>query len=78
MKDAPSPKEVEALQASIRGPERVRSRGKQLYVTYPEGVGRSKLTLPIIERRLDSRGTGRNWNTVLKLATLARDDHPAG
>lgn len=29
------------------------------------------LTTAVIERKLGSRGTGRNWNTVLKLAALA-------
>jgi uncharacterized protein (DUF1697 family) len=61
---------VEALQAAIRGPEIVRSDGKQVYVVYPAGIGRSKLTSILIEQKLGSRGTGRNWNTVLKLAAL--------
>ena len=38
------------------------------YVTYPHGVGRSKLTTAALERRLGARATGRNWNTVLKIA----------
>jgi uncharacterized protein (DUF1697 family) len=38
---------------------------------YPDGIGRSRLTNRVIETKLDTRGTGRNWNTVLKLAELA-------
>ena len=45
--------------------------GRQAYLVYPDGVGRSKLTVGVIERWLGSRGTGRNWNTVLKLQALA-------
>ena len=40
MKRAPKPADVATLQAAIRGPELVRSHGKQLYVVYPAGVGR--------------------------------------
>jgi uncharacterized protein (DUF1697 family) len=62
---------VQALQAAITGRERVRADGRQAYLVYPDGVGRSRLTNALIERKLGSRGTGRNWNTVLKLAALA-------
>jgi len=70
LKAAPAKKDVQTLEAAIRGPETVRAIGKQLYITYPAGIGRSKLTLPLIESKLGTRGTGRNWNTVLKLAAL--------
>jgi uncharacterized protein (DUF1697 family) len=72
LKTAPPAKKVEALQAAIEGPEIVRGDGKQLYVVYPTGIGRSKLTGALIEKKLDSRGTARNWNTVLKLLELCR------
>lgn len=39
-----------------------------LYLCYPEGSGASKLSGATIERKLKVRGTGRNWNTVGKLA----------
>jgi uncharacterized protein (DUF1697 family) len=42
-----------------------------LYVVYPDGIGPSKLTGGVIDRALATRGTARNWNTVLKLAALA-------
>ncbi|HEV2750911.1 MAG TPA: DUF1697 domain-containing protein [Gemmatimonadales bacterium] len=70
LKDAPDVKSVKALQAAITGPEVVRAVGKHLYVIYPDGVGRSRLTNAVIEKRLGTRGTGRNWNTVLKLGGL--------
>ena len=40
------------------------------YIVYPNGIGRSRLTNTLIERTLGTRGTGRNWNTVLKLGGL--------
>jgi uncharacterized protein (DUF1697 family) len=72
LKTAPPAKKGDELQTAIRGPEIIRLDGKQLYVVYPAGIGQSKLTGTLIENRLGSRGTGRNWNTVLKLAALCR------
>jgi uncharacterized protein (DUF1697 family) len=71
LKAAPPEASVKALRAAIKGREIVRVAGKQLYVVYPDGIGRSKLTNKLIEDKLGTRGTGRNWNTVLKLAELA-------
>ncbi len=70
-KDPCAVKQVSALEAAIVGPERLRAIGRQLYVVYPDGMGRSKLTNVLIEKTLAMRGTARNWNTVLKLAAAA-------
>jgi uncharacterized protein (DUF1697 family) len=72
LKGAPKAKDVRALEAAIEGPERIRSAGKHLYAVYPAGIGRSKLTHILIEKKLGLRGTGRNWNTILKLAALCK------
>jgi uncharacterized protein (DUF1697 family) len=61
---------VAALIDGHSGPETIHHRGQELYITYPEGMGRSKLTNTVIERTLTVISTGRNWNTVNKL--LAR------
>ena len=61
---------VKTLRAAIRGRETIEAIGKHLYVIYPDGVGKSKFTHGLIERVLGTRATGRNWNTVLKLAAL--------
>ena len=71
LKDAPSATPVKALQQAITGPEVVAAAGKHLYIVYPDGIGRSRLTNAVIDKQLGTRGTGRNWNTVLKLAALA-------
>jgi uncharacterized protein (DUF1697 family) len=68
LKSVPKPSAVTALGAALRGPEVLRARGRELYIVYPDGVGRSKLTGALIEKKLATRGTARNWNTVLKLA----------
>ena len=55
LKSAPKADDVEALRSSIQGPEVIRADGKQLYIVYPEGIGRSKLTGTLIEKRLGTR-----------------------
>ena len=71
LRDAPSPRDVGALQAAIKGREVVKADGRHAYITYPDGQGRSRLTNAIIEKALGTTGTARNWNTVVKLAALA-------
>jgi uncharacterized protein (DUF1697 family) len=65
---ATNPRDVDALQASIGGPEVLRAHNRHLYIVYPTGIGRSRLTNALLERILGTRATARNWNTVLKLA----------
>jgi uncharacterized protein (DUF1697 family) len=71
LKDAPGVRDVRALQAAITG-QIVRAEGRQAYIVYPAGIGRSRLTNSLIERKLGTRGTGRNWNTVVRLGALAK------
>ena len=71
LKDAPDRERVDALCAAITGPELVEANGRQLYAVYPDGIGDSRLTVALIEKHLGTRATGRNWNTVVKLAALA-------
>ncbi len=71
LKDPTTAKRVEALQAAITGPEVVRAAKTHVYITYPAGIGTSRLTNAMIDKALGTRGTGRNWNTVLKLGALA-------
>jgi uncharacterized protein (DUF1697 family) len=70
LKDVPEKASVKALQAAIVGPELVRADGRHLYIVFPDGMGSSRLTTALIERTLRTRGTARNWNTVLKLQSL--------
>ena len=73
LKRAPPPAAVKALQDAIVGRETVKAVGRQLYAIYPDGQGRSKLTGALMERKLGTRVTGRNWNTVLKLLDALGD-----
>lgn len=67
----PSTDAQNALRAAYAGPEPMHFAGRELYVHYGEGMGRSKLTNALIEKKLGMRGTARNWNTVAKLLDAA-------
>lgn len=71
LKRSPEPERFQALQRAITGPEIVRIVGREAYVVYPVDIGHSRLTSTLIENTLGVRGTGRNWNTALKLDALA-------
>ncbi len=68
---APDGGAADRLATILTGPEKAALSGADLFLTYPEGIGRSKLTIQRIEKQLGVIGTGRNWNTVTKLAALA-------
>jgi uncharacterized protein (DUF1697 family) len=70
LKAAPPASALTALREAIAGSEKVALDGRALYIHYPDGAGRSKLTNVLIEKKLGTRGTARNWNTVLKIAAL--------
>jgi uncharacterized protein (DUF1697 family) len=73
LKAAPERTAVAALQAAIQGPETIAAVGRELFIAYPDGIGDSKLTNAVVERRLGVRGTARNWNTATKLGAMLED-----
>jgi uncharacterized protein (DUF1697 family) len=62
----------EKLLAMKAEPEELRIEGRELYIYYPNGMARPKLTWPIIEKTLKTSGTARNWNTVTKLLEIGQ------
>ncbi|HSL69150.1 MAG TPA: DUF1697 domain-containing protein [Longimicrobiales bacterium] len=73
LKREPDDAQATALKKAIVGREVAQVKGRQAYIVYPDGIGRSKLTNAIIEKALGTRGTARNWNTVLKLSALVQE-----
>lgn len=53
---------------STPGREIVTVAGREVYIYYPDGMGRSKLKLP----KAAATGTVRNLNTISKLVELSR------
>jgi uncharacterized protein (DUF1697 family) len=52
-------------------PEEMHIIGREVYIYFLNGQGRSKLPWPKIERALGTSGTGRNWNSVTKMLEMA-------
>ena len=69
MKDGVKPGAVDALRALAVGDERVEQVGDDLFFWHPDGIGRSRMAEKA-QPRLIGVGTGRNWNTALKLAEM--------
>ena len=74
LKDKVTPAAVKDLQKKIPGRESVEAWGREAYAYYPDGQGNSKFTGALIDRTLGTRCTARNWNTVLKLAAMAKGE----
>ncbi len=58
-------------------PEEVHIGRRELYIYFPDGMGRSKLW-HAIDKVLKKSGTGRNWNTVRKLLEMAEKLEASG
>jgi uncharacterized protein (DUF1697 family) len=56
--------------------EEMRADGREFYLYFPNGAGRSKLFAAI--GRLKESGTSRNWNTVTKLLEMTEKVETAG
>ena len=69
---APGAEDVARLDPERSPPDSFTVRGSEIYVCFPNGSGRSKLTLDYFERNLDVRATMRNWSTVVRLVELTR------
>ena len=52
-------------------PEELHALGRELYIYFPNGAGKSKLPWGRIDKLLQTRGTARNWNSVTKILELA-------
>ncbi len=67
--EAPAPDKVDALPKADVGDYLV--RGRELYLWLPDGITNTPLASWKWDQLLGVAGTGRNWNTVTKLAELS-------
>ena len=70
LEKAPAKAATAALDPDRSPPDAFAVRGREVYLSYPGGSGRSKLTLAYLEKVLRVEGTARNWRTVVRLAEL--------
>jgi uncharacterized protein (DUF1697 family) len=52
-------------------PEELFIEGREAYIYFPNGAGRSKLNWSLIPKALKVQGTARNWNSVTKMLEIA-------
>jgi uncharacterized protein (DUF1697 family) len=53
------------------GLDELRIDGREIYIYFPNGMGRPTLSPAAVERTLKTPGTGRNWNSVTNLLEIA-------
>lgn len=68
----PAKSAVDALSEAHGGPEPCTVIGKHAYIYYCNGSAKTKFTNAVIEKKLGTAATARNWNTVLKLHEWSR------
>jgi uncharacterized protein (DUF1697 family) len=66
----PEPAVQDAVRKIKPDVEELHLLGRELFIYFPDGMGRSKL-VPLLARALQNAGTARNWNTVVKLLEMA-------
>lgn len=67
---APDPDRVAGLDPDRSPPDRFAVSGREIYLHYPQGSGRSRLNLEYFEKTLGAAGTARNWNTVTRVRLM--------
>ncbi len=70
---APDAAAIATLDPERSPGDRFHIDGPDIYLHYPNGSARSKLSIDYFERQLGVTATARNWNTVNRLATMLRD-----
>lgn len=63
-------KNLEALDIT---PDELRVTGREMFIYFPKGQGQATLKWPPVDRILNQPYTGRNWNTVNKLLSMAEE-----
>ena len=70
LRDKPAKTAADGLDPDRSPGDELVLKGRDLYVHYPNGQAKTKLTNDWFEKTLNTRATSRNWNTVLKLVEL--------
>jgi uncharacterized protein (DUF1697 family) len=71
--EVPQKQALAALKAIPAAPEEVHVVGREIFIYFPDGMGRSKFPWASINRILKTTATGRNLRTVTTLLTMAEE-----
>jgi uncharacterized protein (DUF1697 family) len=67
----PSEELIRTIRNSMSGSEELTFSGREIYLHYPDGYGKTKFDNNFFERKLRIPATTRNWKTVNMLYELA-------
>lgn len=71
LSDIPDPSHKEELDKGKAPAEEFFISGREIYLFFPDGYGRCRLSNNFIEKKMKLSATTRNWKTVTKLFELA-------
>lgn len=69
----PAPEDVEKVSKIKAEPEEMHIDGREVYIYFPNGLARPKLSWTQVAKNLKTTGTARNWNTVTELLAMAKE-----
>ncbi len=69
----PGPRAHATLLSLKSHPEELHLKGRELYIYFPNGAGKSKLPWASVAKLLNTTGTARNWNSVTKMLAIAEE-----
>jgi uncharacterized protein (DUF1697 family) len=69
----PAPEAQSVLSGLKDYPEELHLKGRELYIYFPNGAGKSKLPWASVERLFKVTGTARNLNSVTKMLEMAEE-----
>ena len=71
--EAPGKEGLTALRALPIGPEEMHPAGREIFIYFPDGMGRSKFPWASMDKILKTTATGRNLRTVTTLLSMAEE-----
>ena len=69
----PGPEALAKMSDLKKYPEELHLRGRELFIYFPNGAGKSKLPWSQVERLVKVTGTARNWNSVVALLKMGEE-----
>jgi uncharacterized protein (DUF1697 family) len=72
LQDIPTEAQLGLLDPERSPPDAFVARDQEIYLSFPNGTRKSRITVGYLDRRLGMVTSWRNWRTVLKLAEMVR------
>lgn len=69
----PGPQSHDKLADLKDYPEELHLMGRELYIYFPNGAGKTRLPWSSVEKLVGTPGTARNWNSVTRMLQMAEE-----